>query len=315
MSEKKATRNAYGDALVALADRYPELIVLEADLAGATMTKGFKAAYPQRFFDMGIAESNMQGVAAGLSTCGFKPFTNTFAMFAAGRSWEQVRNSIAYPGMNVKVVGSHGGLSVGEDGATHQCLEDLAAMRSIPGMVVLSPCDANETRLMTKAMAAYDGPCFMRLGRLDVEECTNFVPGYRFEWGKATELYEGTDVTIIATGLMVQESLKARELLAQEGISAAVLDMHTIKPLDREAVIKAAEKTGCIVTAEEANILGGLGGAVAEVVTETCPVPVLRVGVKDIFGRSGDPYALLERYELTAKDVAAAARRAVAMKK
>ena len=188
-------------------------------------------------------------------------------------------------------------------------------MRSIPGMVVLSPCDANETRLMTKAMAAYDGPCFMRLGRLDVEECTNFVPGYRFEWGKATELYEGTDVTIIATGLMVQESLTARELLAQEGISAAVLDMHTIKPLDREAVIKAAEKTGCIVTAEEANILGGLGGAVAEVVTETCPVPVLRVGVKDIFGRSGDPYALLERYELTAKDVAAAARRAVAMKK
>ena len=221
MSEKKATRNAYGDALVALADRYPQLVVLEADLAGATMTKGFKAAYPQRFFDMGIAESNMQGVAAGLSTCGFKPFTNTFAMFAAGRSWEQVRNSIAYPGMNVKVVGSHGGLSVGEDGATHQCLEDLAAMRSIPGMVVLSPCDANETRLMTKAMAAYDGPCFMRLGRLDVEECTNFVPGYRFEWGKATELYEGTDVTIIATGLMVQESLKARELLAQEGISAA----------------------------------------------------------------------------------------------
>ena len=245
--------------------------------------------------------------------------------------------------MNVKVIGTHAGVSVGKDGATHQCLEDLAAMRSIPGMVVLSPCDANETRLMTKAMAAYDGPCFMRLGRLDVEECTNFVPGYRFEWGRATELYEGTDVTIVATGMLVQMAVQAADLLEEEGLSVrvidmhtikpidkelliraaretgaivtAVLDMHPIKPLDREAVIKAAEKTGCIVTAEEANILGGLGGAVAEVVTETCPVPVLRVGVKDIFGRSGDPYALLERYELTAKDVAAAARRAVAMKK
>ena len=315
MAGKIATRAAYGEALVELAEQYPELVVFDADLSNATMTKGFAAKYPERFFDMGIAECNMTGVAAGMSTCGFKPFTNTFAIFASGRAWEQVRNSVAYPHLNVKVIGTHAGVSVGKDGATHQCLEDLAAMRSIPGMVVLSPCDANETRLMTKAMAAYDGPCFMRLGRLDVEECTNFVPGYRFEWGKATELYEGTDVTIIATGLMVQESLKARELLAQEGISAAVLDMHTIKPLDREAVIKAAEKTGCIVTAEEANILGGLGGAVAEVVTETCPVPVLRVGVKDIFGRSGDPYALLERYELTAKDVAAAARRAVAMKK
>ena len=188
-------------------------------------------------------------------------------------------------------------------------------MRSIPGMVVLSPCDANETRLMTKAMAEYNGPCFMRLGRLDVEQCTNLLPDYEFRWGKASRLHEGSDVTIIATGLMVQEALKARELLAQEGISAAVLDMHTIKPLDEEAVLKAAEETGCIVTAEEANILGGLGGAVAEAVSEHCPVPVIRVGVKDIFGRSGDPYALLERYELTAKDVAGAAKRAVSMKK
>ena len=314
--KKIATRVSYGNTLVELAQQGADnLVVFDADLAAATKTDIFKKAYPDRHFDCGIAEQNMVGVAAGMSTMGYVPFVSSFAMFAAGRAFEQIRNSIGYPHLNVKIGATHAGLSVGEDGASHQCCEDIALMRSIPGMVVLSPCDANETRLMTKAMAAYDGPCFMRLGRLDVEECTNFVPGYRFEWGKATELYEGTDVTIIATGLMVQESLKARELLAQEDISAAVLDMHTIKPLDREAVIKAAEKTGCIVTAEEANILGGLGGAVAEVVTETCPVPVLRVGVKDIFGRSGDPYALLERYELTAKDVAAAARRAVAMKK
>lgn len=314
MNKKISTRTAYGEALAEIGSD-PRIFVLDADLQCCTRTEKFGALYPERSRNVGIAEANMVGIAAGMAACGKIVFVNSFAMFTAGRAFEQIRNSLAYPHLNVKVIGTHAGVSVGKDGATHQCLEDLAAMRSIPGMVVISPCDANETRLMTKAMAAYDGPCFMRLGRLDVEECTNFVPGYRFEWGKATELYEGTDVTIIATGLMVQESLKARELLAQEGISAAVLDMHTIKPLDREAVIKAAEKTGCIVTAEEANILGGLGGAVAEVVTETCPVPVLRVGVKDIFGRSGDPYALLERYELTAKDVAAAARRAVAMKK
>ena len=313
--KKIATRESYGRTLVELGKENDKIVVLDADLAESTKTGVFKKAFPERHFDCGIAEADMIGIAAGLAAAGMVPFASSFAMFAAGRAFEQIRNSVGYPHLNVKICATHAGVSVGEDGATHQCNEDLALMRTIPGMVVLSPCDANETRLMTKAMAAYDGPCFMRLGRLDVEECTNFVPGYRFEWGKATELYEGTDVTIIATGLMVQESLKARELLAQEGISAAVLDMHTIKPLDREAVIKAAEKTGCIVTAEEANILGGLGGAVAEVVTETCPVPVLRVGVKDIFGRSGDPYALLERYELTAKDVAAAARRAVAMKK
>ena len=257
----------------------------------------------------------MVGIAAGMATCGKIVFVNSFAMFTAGRAFEQIRNSLAYPHLNVKVIGTHAGVTVGKDGATHQCLEDLAIMRSIPGMVVLSPCDANETRLMTKAMAEYNGPCFMRLGRLDVEQCTNLLPDYEFRWGKASRLHEGSDVTIIATGLMVQEALKARELLAQEGISAAVLDMHTIKPLDEEAVLKAAEETGCIVTAEEANILGGLGGAVAEAVSEHCPVPVIRVGVKDIFGRSGDPYALLERYELTAKDVAGAAKRAVSMKK
>ena len=259
MNKKISTRTAYGEALAEIGSD-PRIFVLDADLQCCTRTEKFGALYPERSRNVGIAEANMVGIAAGMAACGKIVFVNSFAMFTAGRAFEQIRNSLAYPHLNVKVIGTHAGVSVGKDGATHQCLEDLAAMRSIPGMVVLSPCDANETRLMTKAMAAYDGPCFMRLGRLDVEECTNFVPGYRFEWGKATELYEGTDVTIIATGLMVQESLKARELLAQEGISAAVLDMHTIKPLDREAVIKAAEKTGCIVTAEEANILGGLGG-------------------------------------------------------
>ena len=203
MAEKIATREAYGKALAALAEKYPDLVCFDADLAGATMTKYFKAACPERFFDMGIAEADMVGVAAGMSLCGFKPFVNTFAMFAAGRAWEQVRNSVAYPHLNVKVVGSHGGLSVGEDGATHQCIEDFAIMRAIPGMMVLSPCDANETRLVTKAIAEYDGPCFMRLGRLDVDECTNLIPEYHFELGKAAKLASGSDVTIIATGLML----------------------------------------------------------------------------------------------------------------
>ena len=234
MNKKISTRTAYGEALAEIGSD-SRIFVLDADLQCCTRTEKFGALYPERSRNVGIAEANMVGIAAGMAACGKIVFVNSFAMFTAGRAFEQIRNSLAYPHLNVKVIGTHAGVSVGKDGATHQCLEDLAAMRSIPGMVVLSPCDANETRLMTKAMAAYDGPCFMRLGRLDVEECTNFVPGYRFEWGKATELYEGTDVTIIATGLMVQESLKARELLAQEGISAAVLDMHTIKPLDREA--------------------------------------------------------------------------------
>ena len=315
MSEKKATRNAYGDALVALADRYPELIVLEADLAGATMTKGFKAAYPQRFFDMGIAESNMQGVAAGLSTCGFKPFTNTFAMFAAGRSWEQVRNSIAYPGMNVKVVGSHGGLSVGEDGATHQCIEDFALMRAIPGMMVLCPCDGHEMRLATRALLDYDGPAYMRLGRLAVDTVTDAIPGYTFELGKGVTLKDGSDVTIIAVGMMVQMALKAASDLALEGISARVIDMHTIKPLDEALVLKAAQETGAIVTTEEANVLGGLGAAVCEYLSGVCPVPVIRHGVQDVFGRSGKAQKVLEAYGLTPTAIADAARKAVACKK
>lgn len=314
MSEKKATRNAYGDALVALADRYPELIVLEADLAGATMTKGFKAAYPQRFFDMGIAESNMQGVAAGLSTCGFKPFTNTFAMFAAGRSWEQVRNSIAYPGMNVKVVGSHGGLSVGEDGATHQCIEDFSLMRTIPGMTVLCPCDAHEMTLAVEALLQYEGPAYMRLGRSAVETVTDSIPGYHFQLGKGVTLRNGKDVTIVAVGMMVQMALKAADILSAEGISARVLDFHTIKPLDQELLLAAAKETGAIVTTEEHNIIGGLGSAVAEFLAENCPVPMVRHGVNDQFGRSGKADQVLAAYGLTPEVLADKARQAIAKK-
>ncbi len=315
MAEKIATRAAYGDALVALADKYPELVVFDADLSGATMTKGFAKAYPDRFFDMGIAEANMVGVAAGLSTCGKKPFVNTFAMFAAGRAWEQVRNSVCYPHLNVKVVGSHGGLSVGEDGATHQCIEDFALMRAIPGMVVLCPCDGHEMRLATEALLNYEGPAYMRLGRLAVETVTDAIPGYSFQLGKASKLADGKDVTIIATGMMVQMALKAAEALKAEGISARVLDMHTIKPLDEEAVLAAARETGCIVTTEEANVLGGLGAAVCEYVAGTCPVPVVRHGVNDEFGRSGKAPLVLEAFGLSPEKIAECARKAISMKK
>ena len=315
MGEKIATRNAYGQALAALADKYPELVVFDADLAGATMTKFFKDACPERFFDMGIAESDMVGVAAGMATCGYKPFVNSFAMFSAGRAWEQVRNSGCYPRLNVKVVGSHGGLSVGEDGATHQCVEDFAIMRAIPGMMVLCPCDGNEMRLATEALLNYDGPAYMRLGRLAVETVTDEIPGYRFELGKGAVLRDGTDVTIIATGMNVQMALKAAELLAAEGISARVIDMHTIKPLDEELVLKAAKETGCIVTSEEANVLGGLGAAVAEYLSENDPVPVVRHGVNDEFGRSGKAPLVLEAYGITPEGIAEKSKKAIALKK
>ena len=315
MGEKIATRNAYGQALAALADKYPELVVFDADLAGATMTKFFKDACPERFFDMGIAECDMVGVAAGMATCGYKPFVNSFAMFSAGRAWEQVRNSVCYPRLNVKVVGSHGGLSVGEDGATHQCVEDFAIMRAIPGMMVLCPCDGNEMRLATEALLNYDGPAYMRLGRLAVETVTDEIPGYRFELGKGAVLRDGTDVTIIATGMNVQMALKAAELLAAEGISARVIDMHTIKPLDEELVLKAAKETGCIVTSEEANVLGGLGAAVAEYLSENDPVPVVRHGVNDEFGRSGKASLVLEAYGITPEGIAEKAKKAIALKK
>ena len=315
MGEKIATRAAYGKALVELAEKYPELVVFDADLAGATMTNGFMKAYPERFFDMGIAEGNMAGVAAGMATCGFKPFINTFAMFAAGRSWEQVRNSICYPGLNVKVVGSHGGLSVGEDGATHQMIEDYAIMRAIPGMMVLCPCDGNEMKLATEALLNYEGPAYMRLGRLAVETVTDEIEGYKFELGKGVTVVDGTDVTIIAVGMNVQMAMKAAEQLKAEGISARLIDMHTIKPLDTELVLKAAQETGAIVTTEEANVMGGLGAAVCEYLAEACPIPVVRHGVNDEFGRSGKAPLVLEAYGVTAEKIAECAKKAISLKK
>ena len=315
MGEKIATRNAYGQALAELANQHPEVVCFDADLAGATMSKFFLEAHPDRFFDMGIAESNMQGVAAGMAACGYKPFTNTFAMFAAGRSWEQIRNSICYPGLNVKVVGSHGGISVGEDGATHQCIEDFAIMRVIPGMTVLCPCDANEMRQAVAALIDYDGPAYMRLGRLAVETVTDTIPGYKFELGKGIQLREGTDVTIIANGMMVQMALEAAEQLANQGISARVVDMHTIKPLDGDIIKKAAEETGAIVVTEEHNIIGGLGAAVAEYCSENCPVPVVRHGVNDEFGRSGKAPLALKAFGLSPEVIAEKAKKAHSMKK
>ena len=315
MGEKIATRNAYGQALAELANQHPEVVCFDADLAGATMSKFFLEAHPDRFFDMGIAESNMQGVAAGMAACGYKPFTNTFAMFAAGRSWEQIRNSICYPGLNVKVVGSHGGISVGEDGATHQCIEDFAIMRVIPGMTVLCPCDANEMRQAVAALIDYDGPAYMRLGRLAVETVTDTIPGYKFELGKGIQLREGTDVTIIANGMMVQMALEAAEQLANQGISARVVDMHTIKPLDGDIIKKAAEETGAIVVTEEHNIIVGLGAAVAEYCSENFPVPVVRHGVNDEFGRSGKAPLALKAFGLSPEVIAEKAKKALSMKK
>jgi transketolase len=312
---KIATRAAYGEALALLAEEYPELVVLDADLSGSTMTKTFASKYPDRFFDMGIAEGNMAGVAAGLAACGKKPFINSFAMFSAGRAWEQVRNSIAYPGLNVKVIGSHGGLSVGEDGATHQCIEDYAIMRAIPNMLVVSPCDGPEMREAVKALLEYEGPAYMRLGRLAVESVTDTIPGYSFQLGKGSVLKEGTDATIIATGMMVQCAYEAANTLAAEGLSIRVIDMHTIKPIDQELVLQVARETGCIITSEEANILGGLGSAVAEVVSEGCPVPVVRHGVNDEFGRSGKAQEVLDAYGLNAQGIAEKVRYALTLKK
>ena len=314
MAGKIATRAAYGKALVEFAEKYPNLVVLDADLAMATMTKDFRAAYPDRFFDCGIAENNMTGIAAGMATCGLKPFSNTFAIFATGRSYEQVRNSIGYPHLNVTVVGSHGGISVGEDGAPHQCTEDFALMRQIPGMLVLCPCDGNEMRLAVEALLNYEGPAYLRLARSATEIFTDELEGYKFELGKGVTVADGSDVSIIATGIMVGMALKAREILAAEGISARVIDMHTIKPLDEELVLKAAKETGAVVTSEEASVLGGLGGAVAELLAENCPVPVIRHGVNDTFGRSGTANAVLEHFGLTPEVLAEKCRKAVAMK-
>lgn len=313
MADKIATRESYGKALVELGAKYENLVVLDADLAAATKTGMFKKAYPDRFIECGIAENNMMGVAAGLALSGKIPFASSFAMFAAGRSFEQVRNSIGYPHVNVKIGATHGGITVGEDGATHQCCEDYALMRTIPGMVVMSPADDTEARQAVEAAINHDGPVYIRFGRMAVPVL--FGSDYKFEIGKGIKLREGADVTIIANGVMVNEAIVAAEALAAEGISAAVINMATIKPIDRDIVIEAAKATGAIVTAEEHSIIGGLGAAVCEVVCESVPVPVVRVGVKDTFGRSGPAAQLMGLFGLDAAAIAAAAKEAVGMKK
>lgn len=313
MAEKIATREAYGSALAEFGDKYDKLVVLDADLAEATKTIKFKKKFPDRFFDCGIAEGNMVTVAAGLAAAGLIPFCSSFAMFAAGRAFEQVRNAIGYPHLNVKIGATHAGISVGEDGATHQCLEDFATMRSIPGMVVMQPADAVEARAMVEAAINYVGPCYMRFGRFAVPVLFD-QDTYKFEWGKGRVLADGKDVTLVATGLMVEQALAARDLLAAENISARVVNIHTIKPLDEELILKCAADTGCIVTAEEHNFIGGLGSAVCECVSGSHPVPVKRVGVEDQFGRSGKVPPLLEMYGLTANNIVAKAKEAIAAK-
>ena len=310
---KTATRDAYGKALVELGEKNDKVIVLDADLAAATKTGMFKKAFPDRFFDTGIAESNMMGVAAGLSTTGYTVFASTFAMFAAGRAFEQVRNSIAYPHLNVKIGATHAGVSVGEDGASHQCCEDIALMRSIPGITIINPADDIEARAAVFAAAETDGPVYMRFGRLAVPRI--FDEDYKFELGKAIVLKEGTDVTICATGLMVNEAIEAQKILEAEGISAEIINVHTIKPLDEETICKSAAKTGAVVTAEEHSIIGGLGSAVAEAVCEngTC-VPVVKVGVNDCFGKSGPAVELLHIYGLDAQNIVEKAKKAISMK-
>lgn len=309
--EKIATRVSYGQALKALGATHPEVMVLDADLSGVTMSNQFAAAYPERFFNMGIAEADMFGVAGGMASCGKTVFANTFAMFSAGRCWEQIRNGIAYPDLNVKVIGGHGGISIGQDGATHQCIEDFGLMRTIPSMTVVCPCDDHEMKCAVAALAEYPYTAYMRLGRMPVETVTDAVPGYRFELGKGG----GSDVTVIACGIMVQMALETAEALQAEGLSVRVIDMHTIKPLDEELVLKAAKETGCIVTSEEANVLGGLGAAVAEYLSENYPVPVVRHGVNDEFGRSGKAPLVLEAYGITPEGIAEKAKKAIALKK
>ena len=301
--KKIATRESYGNSLKELAEEFPNLVVLDADLAAATKTGIFRKAYPDRHIDCGIAEENMMGVAAGLSLVGKIPFVSSFAMFAAGRAFEQVRNSIGYPHLNVKIGATHAGISVGEDGATHQCLEDLALMREIPGMVVINPSDDVEAKAAVKAAYEHVGPVYLRFGRLAVP-VINDTPDYKFEIGKGITLKEGTDVTIFATGLEVSESLEAAKMLEADGISAEVINIHTIKPLDEELVVASATKTGKVVTVEEHSIIGGLGSAVAELLGEKCPTKITRIGVKDVFGESGPAKELLHKYELDAEGIA-----------
>lgn len=300
--KKIATRESYGNALAELGKEHEDIVVLDADLAAATKTGVFKKAFPDRHIDCGIAESNMMGVAAGIATTGKVPFASSFAMFAAGRAFEQVRNSIGYPKLNVKIGATHAGISVGEDGATHQCNEDIALMRTIPGMVVINPSDDVEAKAAVNAAYEHVGPVYLRFGRLAVP-VINDKPDYKFELGKAITLREGTDVAIIASGLTVSESLEAAEKLQADGISAEVINMHTIKPLDEDAVVKAAEKTGKIVTVEEHSVIGGLGSAVCDVVAQKAPAKVMKIGINDVFGESGPAVQLIKKYGLDSESI------------
>ena len=300
--QKMATREAYGKALAEFGAKYPDLVVLDADLANATKTNSFQKVYPDRHIDCGIAECNMMGIAAGLSTVGKIPFASTFAMFASGRAYEQVRNSIGYPHLNVKIGATHAGITVGEDGASHQCLEDMALMRAIPGMVVINPSDAVEARAAVQAAIEYVGPVYLRFGRAAVP-IINDREDYKFEIGKGEILREGSDVTIVATGICVSSALEAADKLAADGISAEVINIHTIKPLDAELIVNSAKKTGKVVTAEEHTIIGGLGGAVCEALSEKAPTPVLRIGINDVFGESGTAAELVAKYGLDGEGI------------
>ena len=313
MAEKIATREAYGKALAEFGAENENIVVLDADLAAATKTGVFKKAIPERFFDCGIAENNMIGVAAGLALTGKIPFASSFAMFAAGRSYEQVRNTVGYPHINVKIGATHAGVTVGEDGATHQCCEDIALMRTIPGMVVINPADAVEARLAVKAAIEHDGPVYLRFGRMAVPVIND--ENYTFEIGRGVKLADGVDVALIATGLEVEQALLARDILAEEGISASVVNIHTIKPLDEELVIAEAKACGAVVTCEEHSVIGGLGSAVADCLSAKCPTPVLKVGVEDTFGRSGPAKELISYFGLDAASIAAKAKEAIALKK
>lgn len=313
MAEKTATREAYGKALAEFGETY-DFVVLDADLAEATKTGIFKKAFPSRFFDCGIAEGNMMSVAAGIASTGKTVFASSFAMFAAGRAFEQVRNSIGYPHLNVKIGATHAGVSVGEDGATHQCLEDIALMRSIPGMVVLNPADATEARAVVKAALDHKGPVYMRFGRLAVDTIFD-KDSFTFAIGKGQLLTDGTDVTIVSTGLCTSMALAATELLKNEGISARLVNMASIKPIDRELLIDSAKKTGCVLTVEEHNVIGGLGSAVCETLCESVPVPVVRHGIYDTFGKSGKATELLVEFGLTPEAIAEKAKQTLALKK
>ncbi|MFL0196076.1 transketolase family protein [Clostridium sp. WILCCON 0269] len=313
MSNKIATREAYGKILVELGAKNKKIVVFDADLSKSTKTSNFKEAHPERFMDMGIAESNMMAVAAGISTCDKIPFVSTFAIFATGRAFEQIRNSICYPNLNVKICATHAGITVGEDGASHQSVEDISLMRSIPNMIVICPSDAVETEEAIKAIVEMKGPCYVRLGRSGVPVINN-NENYKFQLGKSVKLREGKDAVIMATGIMVDAALEAYNILAEEGIKVSVLNIHTIKPIDKDEIIKEARQTGVVVTAEEHSIIGGLGSAVCEILSENLPTPVIRVGIKDTFGESGKPAELLKAYGLTSDDIVKAVKKGLTLK-